>query len=123
MLLLDRLHLLRLKHGIYHKWSSTGVFLDCHHLSVAPTILGGVSDQVLAEFVLVLTASHVFQDLRLVLYEVKEGAPLSCQLSGTPGGGLLVALTDCGHHDALPMLLPRELCLSLEVRSVFKIVH
>lgn len=85
MLLLDRLHVLRLKHGIYHKWSSTSVFLDRYHLSVAPT-LGGVPDQVLAEFVLVLTASHVFQDLRLVLDEVKEGAPLGCQLSGTPGG-------------------------------------
>ena len=85
MLLLDRLHVLRLKHGIYHKWSSTSVFLDRYHLSVAPT-LGGVPDKVLAEFVLVLTASHVFQDLRLILDKVKEGAPLGCQLSGTPGG-------------------------------------
>jgi hypothetical protein len=93
VLLLDRLHLCILKHGIYHKWSSTGEFLDCHHLVIAAA-LRGVSHQVLAEFVLVLTASHVFQDLRLVLDEVKEGAPLGSQLSGTTNGGLLVTLGD-----------------------------
>jgi hypothetical protein len=73
--------------------------------------------------VLILTASHVFQDLRLVLDEVKEGTPLSSQLSSSTGGGLLVALTDSRHQDALPVLLPRELCLSFEVRSVIKIVQ
>jgi len=73
--------------------------------------------------VLVLTASHVFQDLRLILYEVKEGAPLSSQLSGTAGGGLLVALTDGGHHYALPVLLPLKLRLSLQVCSLLEIIQ
>lgn len=72
---------------------------------------------------LVLTASHVFQDLRLVLDEVKEGAPLSSQLSGTADGGLLVTLTHGGHHYALPVLLPLKLGLSLQVRSLLEIIQ